>query len=298
MTTTESAGTRLRRLIETEAPIVVPGCADALSARLIEEAGFPAAYLSGGWTACAHGYLDLGLLTLDEMLGNARRIAKAIDIPLIADVDTGFGSAINVRRCIEDFEAAGVAGIHIEDQKLPKKCGLVKGKECVPVREMCSKLRAAVDVRRDPGFYIICRTDALASEGLERTIERGHQYFEAGADMLWVEGLRDEDDAAGVAEAFRGRHLLFNRTPRGYGPLSSLEQVREWGYAIVFLCMHLELAALTVQKEFLDEFRATGACDSFEDRMYDLHATFELLGESRMAEIEARYHDAPVSTGA
>lgn len=292
--TPTSPGKRLRALLERGEPVVAPGCGDAISARLIEEAGYEVVYMSGGWTALAHGYLDLGLISIDEMAGNARRVAKSIQLPVIADIDTGFGSFTNVRRTIEDFEATGVAGIHIEDQFLPKKCGLMAGKEVVPVEEMATKLRVAAESRRDPDFFIICRTDALAAEGLERTIERGHVYFEAGADMLWVEGFRTEEEAAAVAEAFRGRHLLFNRTPRGYGPQSSLEQVREWGYSLVFMCVHLMLAAMVAQKELLEEFRRTGACDSYEDRMYDLHEAFELLGEAEWAELERRHSGAPV----
>jgi methylisocitrate lyase len=254
--------------------------------------------MSGAWAAMSRGFLDLGLISIDEMVGNARYIAKSIDIPLISDADTGFGSVVNLRRCVEDFEAAGVAGIHLEDQRLPKKCGLMAGKEVVPVEEMAIKLRAAADARRDPDFFIICRTDALAPEGLDRTIERGHVYFDSGADMLWVEGLRTEDEAAAVADAFRNHHLLFNRTPKGYGPLSSLSQIREWGYSLVFLCVHLMLAGMVAQKELLEEFHRTGACDSYEDRMFDLHESFELLGEAEWAAFEQRYVPAGAAVSA
>lgn len=282
-----SPGERLRSLLESGSPVVAPGCADALSARLIETTGYDVAYMSGGWTSLNHGFLDVGLLSINEMVGNARNIARAINIPLIADIDTGFGSFVNVQRCIREMEQSGVAGIHIEDQKMPKKCGLVAGKEVVSVGEMSSKLRAAADAREN--LFIICRTDALLPEGLERTIERGHAYFEAGADMLWVEGFRTEDEAAAVAAAFPDQHLLFNRTPKGYGPLSSLEQLEEWGYSLVFLCVHLALAAMVAQEELLLEFKRTGACDASESRMYDLHAAFELLGESESLELERRY---------
>jgi 2,3-dimethylmalate lyase len=269
--TTNSAGARLRALFSNDDVLVVPGSGDALSARLIESAGFEAVYMSGGWTSGARGFPDFGILTLNEMVENARYIANAITIPLIADADTGFGDHVNVRRCVQAFEDAGVAAIHLEDQALPKKCGLMEGKNVVPADEMAAKLRTAADARRDQDFLLIARTDALGAEGLDRTIDRGGLYFDAGADMLWVEGLRTAEEAEAVANSFRGRYLLFNKTPRGYGPAVPLDQVREWGYTIMMLPVHLVLAALQAQHELLDELRATGSCDEFEDRLFDLH---------------------------
>jgi 2-methylisocitrate lyase-like PEP mutase family enzyme len=282
-----SAARRLRSLLAEHEPVVAPGCGDALSARLIEEAGYNAAYMSGGWTSMSRGFLDVGLVSVEEMVANARYIARSIGIPLIADIDTGFGTFVNVQRCVFEMEQAGVAAVHIEDQKLPKKCGLVSGKEVVSTGEMAAKLRAAADARDE--LLLICRTDALEPEGLERTIERGHAYYEAGADMLWVEGIRDEDEAAAVAEAFHDRLLLFSRTPKGYGPQSSLPQIREWGYDLVLLCVHLMLVAMQAQQEFLAEFKALPASDTLERRIYDLHASGQLLGESEAFERQRHY---------
>lgn len=284
-----SAARRLRSLLAGDEPIVAPGCGDALSARLVEEAGYGAAYMSGGWTSMSRGFLDVGLISVDEMVANARYIARAIDIPVIADIDTGFGTFVNVQRAVFDMEQAGVAAVHLEDQKLPKKCGLVHGKEVVSVGEMAAKLRAAADARDE--LLLICRTDALEPEGLERTLERGHACYEAGADMLWVEGIQDEDQAAAVAEAFRDRLLLFSRTPKGYGPQCDLEQIKAWGYDLVLLCVHLMLVAMRAQQEFLTEFKALPASDALERRIYDLHASGELLGESEASALHRRYAD-------
>jgi len=266
-----SAGTRLRALLDRGDAVVAPGCGDALSARLIESAGFEAAYMSGGWTSAARGFPDHGLVTLNEMVDNARYIADAITLPLVADADTGFGDEPNIRRCVRAFEDAGVAAIHLEDQALPKKCGLEEGKRVVAPEAMAQTLRTAADARSDPAFLLVARTDALATEGLARTLERGHAYFEAGAEVLWVEGLRTADEAAVIAREFEGRYLLYNKTPRGYGPQVPLEQVREWGYALMLLPVHLVLAALHAQRELLVEMRRTGSCEGCEDGLFDLH---------------------------
>ena len=167
---------------------MAPGAFDPLSARLVEEAGFPAVYMTGfGTSAALIGRPDVGLLTMTEMVGNAGRIAACVDIPVIADADTGYGNPLNVIRTVGAYEAAGVAGIHIEDQVAPKKCGHMEGKLVIPAEEMAEKVRAAVEARTQPEFVIIARTDARAVEGLERALERGRMYREAGADVLFIE---------------------------------------------------------------------------------------------------------------
>src|SRR6266702_1339279 len=181
---------RLRALLDSGQTIVAPGAFDPLSARLVEEAGFPAVYMTGfGTSAALIGRPDVGLLTMTEMAGNAGRIAAAVDIPVIADADTGYGNPLNVIRTVGVYEAAGVAGIHIEDQVAPKKCGHLEGKLVIPAQEMAEKVRAAVEARTQPEFVIIARTDARAVEGLERSLERGRMYREAGADALFIEAL-------------------------------------------------------------------------------------------------------------
>src|SRR5256714_11916196 len=184
--------TRLLELLAGPDLIVAPGAYDALSARLIAQAGFPAVYMTGfGTAASVLGQPDVGLLTMSEMVSRAAALAAVVgDRPLIADADTGYGNPINVRRTVREYERAGVAAIHIEDQVWPKKCGHMEGKQVIPVDEMVQKIRAAADARQDPDFVIIARTDANAVNGFEDALQRGKAYREAGADVLFIEAPR------------------------------------------------------------------------------------------------------------
>src|SRR5262245_43739996 len=174
---------RLRNLLVDGRPLLAPGCHDALSARLVEQAGFDAVYMGGfATTASLLGRPDIGLLGMSEMIDNARRIVETVDLPVIADADTGYGNPINVIRTVREYERAGVAAIHLEDQVSPKRCGHMAGKSVVPVEDMLAKLRAAVAARTDPDFVLIARTDALAIEGVDAAIERARRYADVGAD--------------------------------------------------------------------------------------------------------------------
>jgi 2,3-dimethylmalate lyase len=185
-------GATLRELFEAGEMVLAPGCYDALGARLIDEAGFSAAYMTGfGSAASRLGRPDIGLMTLPEMVDNARRIAQAVEIPVVADADTGYGNSINVIRTVREYEAAGVAAIHLEDQVMPKKCGHMEGKQVVPAGEMAAKISAAVAARRSPEFLIIARTDARAVAGLDAALERAGTYREAGADALYFIGMSE-----------------------------------------------------------------------------------------------------------
>ena len=207
---------RLRELIGGSAPLVAPGAYDALSARLIEQAGFDAVYMTGfGTTASLIGRPDVGLLSGAEMVDNARRIVSAVDVPVIADADTGYGNAINVVRTVQLYEQAGVAGIQLEDQVMPKKCGHMSGKLLVGADEMVGKLRAAVEARRDPDLLIIARTDAVAVTGVDDAIARARAFAEAGADLLFVEAPTSEDDIARVADRARRRRAAGLQLGRG-----------------------------------------------------------------------------------
>jgi 2-methylisocitrate lyase-like PEP mutase family enzyme len=202
----------LRELLGADEMVLAPGCYDALGARLVEEADFPALYMTGfGSSASRLGRPDVGLMTLPEMVDNARRIAQAVDIPVIADADTGYGNPINVIRTVREFEVAGAAAIHIEDQVMPKKCGHMKGKHVIPAAEMAAKVSAAVAARSSPDFLIIARTDARAVEGLPAALERARIYREAGADILFVEAAESEQEIEAIAQAFPDVPLLFNR---------------------------------------------------------------------------------------
>jgi 2-methylisocitrate lyase-like PEP mutase family enzyme len=179
---------RLRELLEGPEPVLAPGAYDALTARLVEQAGFEAVYMTGfGTAASLLGRPDIGLLSFSEMVDNARRIVRAVEVPVIADADDGYGNPINVIRTVQEYEAAGVSAIHIEDQVSPKKCGHLEGKEVIEASEMVEKVRAAVEARQSEDFVIIARTDARAVEGMDRALKRARLYREAGADVLFVE---------------------------------------------------------------------------------------------------------------
>lgn len=209
----------LRELFEAGEMVLAPGCYDALGARLVEEAGFPAAYMTGfGSAASRLGRPNVGLMSLPEMVDNAHRIAEAVQIPVIADADTGYGNSINVIRTVREYEAAGVAAIHIEDQVMPKKCGHMDGKMVVPADEMAAKVAAAVAARRSPDFLIIARTDARSVEGLDGALERARRYREAGADALFVEAPQSVQEIETIARTFPDVPLLFNYAEGGKTP--------------------------------------------------------------------------------
>ena len=214
--------------------VVAPGCYDAMTAKLIERAGFRACYMTGAGTAAAHGLPDYGLLTMSEMVANAARIAAAVDMPVIADADTGFGNELNVTRAVREYERAGVAAIHIEDQGFPKRCGHLDGKVIVPAPEWLAKIRAAAAARRDPDFKIIARTDANAELGFEEAVSRARAALGAGADIAFVEAPKTSEEVAAVPRRVGGP-CLFNLVLRGKSPSADLRRLAEAGYALTIL---------------------------------------------------------------
>src|SRR3989338_2389432 len=203
---------RLRALLARPGCIVAPGVADAFAARLVAIEGFDAVYMTGFGTSLTRlGMPDVGLLTASEMIDNAGRIADASELPVVADADTGYGNPINTRRTIRDYEKAGVAGVHLEDQAWPKRCGHLAGKRVIPTAELVAKIKAACDARRDPDFVVITRTDAIAVEGLEAALERGERYREAGADVLFIEAPIGREQVERVARHFKGVAALFEK---------------------------------------------------------------------------------------
>src|ERR1700736_2962192 len=226
--------TQLRQLLADPDLIIAPGAYDALSARLIAQAGFSTVYMTGfGTAASVLGQPDVGLLTMSEMVSRAAALASVVgDIPLIADADTGYGNPINVRRTIQEYERAGVAAVHIEDQIWPKKCGHMEGKQVIPIDEMVQKVRAAVDARQDPDFVIIARTDANAVNGLEDALRRGRAYRDAGADVIFIEAPRSMEELQAIVQAFPGVPLLYNWAESGKTPLLSLDEIRTLGFKL------------------------------------------------------------------
>ena len=291
---------RLRALLETGQTIVAPGAFDPLSARLVEEAGFPAVYMTGfGTSAALLGRPDVGLLTMTEMAGNAARIAACVDIPVIADADTGYGNPLNVIRTVGAYEAAGVAGIHIEDQVAPKKCGHMDGKLVIPAEEMAAKIRAAAEARADPDFVIIARTDARAVEGFDQAIARARRYLRAGADVLFIEALTTEAEVAGAAGAFPGVPLLFNWAEGGKTPPISLARLQELGYRIVIFPISTLLAATAAMRRILGEIAHAGTPAGALGDLPSFGEFVDFIGLPEVRAAERRYTatDMPPQAG-
>ena len=230
----ESTSRRLRALLAAPNMVVAPGAYDAITARAIEHAGFPAVYMTGAGASAAKGYPDYGLLTLTEMAENAGMMARSVSVPLIADADTGYGNELNVTRTVREFESRGVAGIHIEDQVSPKRCGHLDGKAVVSREEFVSKIRAAVAARRDPDFLIIARTDARAVIGFEEAAARANLALAAGADMAFVEAVETLEEMKAVPKTVKGACLL-NVVPGGKTPLVPLPAAEAMGYRMAIL---------------------------------------------------------------
>jgi 2-methylisocitrate lyase-like PEP mutase family enzyme len=250
---------RLRELLAGPEPVVAPGAYDALSARLAEQAGFDAVYMTGfGASASLLGRPDIGLLSFGEMVDHARRLVQTLGVPLIADADNGYGNALNVARTVREYEAAGVAALHLEDQVSPKRCGHMAGKQVIPAGEMLEKVHAAVETRRSGDLVIIARTDARAVEGLDAALERARSYREAGADVLFVEAPESEREVEAVAEAFPDTPLLFNGAEGGRTPPLELERLRELGFRLVLWPLTALFAATRAVQEALARLRAHG----------------------------------------
>jgi 2,3-dimethylmalate lyase len=281
---------RLRALLDSGETIVAPGAFDPLAARLVEEAGFPAVYMTGfGTSAALLGRPDVGLLTMTEMAGNAGRIADCVDIPVIADADTGYGNPLNVIRTVGAYEAAGVAGIHIEDQVAPKKCGHMDGKLVIPAEEMAAKIRAAVEARCQPEFVIIARTDARAVEGLDRALERARLYRDAGADVLFIEALVSEAEVEQAALAFPAVPLLFNWAEGGKTPPVSLARLTELGYRIVIFPIGTLLAATAAMRRVLAEIARAGTPEAALAGLPSFGEFVDFIGLPQVREAEQRY---------
>jgi len=289
---------RLRALLDSGQTIVAPGAFDSLSARLVEEAGFPAVYMTGfGTSAALIGRPDVGLLTMTEMAGNAGRIAACVDIPVIADADTGYGNPLNVIRTVGAYEAAGIAGIHIEDQVAPKKCGHLEGKQVIPADEMAQKIRAAVEARTQPEFVIIARTDARATEGLERALQRGRMYREAGADVLFIEALTTEAEAEEAVRAFPGVPLLFNWAEGGKTPPISLDRLQAMGYRIVIFPLSTLLAATGAMRRILLQIARAGTPAAAMRELPTFAEFVDFIGLPQVRQAEQRYAVKPVAPG-
>ena len=291
MAATQAA--RLRALLRAEQMVIAPGAYDAITARSIAQAGFPAVYMTGAGTAASLGYPDFGLVTMTEMVANAARIVRAVDLPVIADADTGYGNELNVVRTVQEHERAGTAGIHIEDQLSPKKCGHLDDKEIVPREEFAAKIRAAVAARRDPDFLLIARTDSRAVAGLDEAVARARLALEAGADMVFVEAPQTLEEVAAVPRLVRGPCLL-NIVRGGKTPEINLQQAQAMGYRLAIVPGLLMKFALGAYDAALAELKRTyvhpvPALD------LSVRQVFNRFGADEWDALRTRFRDAPAT---
>ncbi|BFU94299.1 MAG: 2-methylisocitrate lyase [Nitrospira sp.] len=279
---------RFRELLDKQT-LVLPGAFNALTGMQIERAGFHALYVSGAGLSAARGLPDIGLLSLTEVVSDAATITKAVAIPAIVDADTGFGPPLAVMRAVKEFEEAGLAGMQIEDQELPKKCGHLPGKRLVSTSDMVSKICAASDARQDPEFFLIARTDARAVEGMEAAVRRARAYIDAGADAIFPEALESADEFRAFARQFAKEGgkapLVANMTEFGKTPYLSVGEFEDLGYRLVLFPVTALRMATKAIDQMLSELRTRGSQRDLLERMHTRKQLYDLL---RYAEYEQR----------
>jgi methylisocitrate lyase len=287
---TASPGRRLRDAIAA-GPLMMPGVFNPLVARIAERAGFGAVYLSGAALSASLGLPDVGLVTLTEFVEAARAITAATALPLICDADTGFGEALNVERTVRQFEAAGVAGIHLEDQQLPKRCGHLSGKQLVEPQEMAAKLRAASAARRDPDFLLIARTDARGVTGFADAVKRALLYRQAGADAIFPEALESVEEFAAFAKEVPGP-LLANMTEFGKSPLLEARQLADLGYRLILYPVSALRIALKAVESFFGDLKRAGTQKDQVGQMLTRAELYDLLGYDGYEERDRKFFSA------
>lgn len=284
------AATRLRRLLDAPGTVIVPGVYNGLVARIFEEAGFDALYVGGHGAAAVHGLPDVGLITQTEMVAHVERIARAVSIPIIADADEGYGDIINVVRTVQLFEQAGAAGIQLEDQQSPKRCGHMEGKRLIDRDTMLRKIGAAAAARRQADTVIVARTDAIAVEGLDAAIARLGSYADVGADVLFLEAPRSVDELTAAASSL-GKPLLANISEGGKTPIIELAQLRELGIKIALYPSSAIFATAFTVRRVAEELRTAGSTSALVNEMVRLEEFNDLAGLPRWGEIERRFGD-------
>ena len=284
----------LRVQLASTGLVIAPGAYDAIGARLIEQAGFGAVYMTGAGTSAALGYPDYGLLTLTEMVANAAAMTNAIRVPLIADADTGYGNELNVTRTVREFEARGIAAIHIEDQVSPKRCGHLDGKEVVARNEFVAKIRAAVEARRSKEFVVIARTDARAMHSLDEAIERMNLALAAGADLAFVEATQTLEEAAAVPQRVKGPCLL-NVVPGGRTPVADMRMAEAMGYKLVIVPGLMLQAAISAGDAALAQLKSDGTVPAASQSVAQ---TFRRFGADEWDALRQRFNDNAGETDA
>jgi len=282
---------KLTKLLNDPGIIVMPGASDALTAKVIERVGFKAVFTTGyGSSATILGQPDRGLLDFHEMVSKAAQIAEAVDIPVFADADTGYGNVLNVIRTVREFEKSGVAGIFIEDQLWPKRCGHMEGKQVVPAEEIINKIKAAVEARKNKDFKIMIRTDARMVLGLDEAIRRGRMGFEAGADLVFVEAPQSVEELKIVARELNGIPLMANMVERGKTPLLTNEELEEMGYKMVVYPLTALYASTRAMFTVLRELMEKGTTKGVLDELVRFEEFNDLVGLNKLIELENRYN--------
>ncbi len=282
------ASAQLRELLRGGDVVVAPGVWDGLSARLVARAGFPAAYATGGGIARSMGYPDLGLLSLSEIVSRLANIVEHAGVPVIADADTGYGNALNAQRAVREFERAGVAALHLEDQTFPKRCGHYDDKSVVPAGEMAQKLRAARDAMTDPDLVLIARTDALAVEGLDAAVERAQAYAAAGADVIFIEAPVSLEQIEAIARRVPQPKLI-NMFQGGKTPLVPAARLKALGYQIVIIPSDLQRAAIRAMDDVLAAIARDGSSAALADRMASFTEREAVVDTAGYLARDARY---------
>jgi len=279
----------LKHLLKRNQLLVAPGCFDGLSARLVQEAGFEAAYLSGGAVARSMGIPDIGLVTMSETIERAAQVIAAVNIPIIADADTGYGNAVNLVRTVREFERVGVAAIHIEDQITPKRCGHLDGKEVISLAEMGKKLEAALATRTDPDFCIIARTDARGVNGLDDAIERGRAFARLGVDALFIEAPQSEEELAEIPRRLPDVPLLVNVFKGGKTPMLPVQRLQEMGYRIAIYPSETQRAAIHAMRKALVTLKRDGTTESIDETLTTFKERDRVVGLEDWQTIEKKY---------
>lgn len=280
----------LKQLLRAPEILLAPGAYDVLSAKIIEHCGFNAVYMTGyGTSASVIGQPDVGLLTMSEMLERARNLAEAVEVPVLADADTGYGNPLNVMRTVREYEKAGVCGIQLEDQVFPKRCGHMLGRRVIPKDEMVQKIKAAVDARHDDDLVIIARTDARTNHGLEEALERGKAYEEAGADLIFIESPESVEEMRKINETFPDTPTLANMLEGGRSPIPTAKELEAMGFGIAIYCTGPLYAAALAVRDYMQHLQSAGTTADYYDRLITFPEFNSFIGLDRYNELSARY---------
>jgi 2-methylisocitrate lyase-like PEP mutase family enzyme len=279
----------LKQFLKRNKLLVAPGCFDGLSARLVQEAGFEAVYLSGGAMARSMGIPDIGLVTMSEVIERAAQVVSAVNVPVIADADTGYGNAINLVRTVREYERAGVAAIHIEDQITPKRCGHLEGKEVIPLAEMEKKLEAALASRTEADFCIIARTDARGVHGFDDAVKRARAFAKLGVDAVFVEAPQSEAELEEIPRAVPGVPLLVNVFKGGMTPMLPVERLQQMGYRIAIYPSETQRATIYAMRQILALLKREGTTEQMDEVLTTFKERDKIVGLDDWQKLEKLY---------